>query len=243
MSRVTAVLGILVLGACRTQATPPATGVEPAPAAAAGTDTTPPLGSRENPVQSSGPFGEREYLQRLKCPDGTPPTFSRNGSVRAGADGHILDLYSVKCPGNAPTHSVFMDMYHSVRERRAISGFTVLPELPARLAKGCPPQVGPTADSSARYVFNFLEVEKPATPIEPLPTQPIAVGTRGYVTVGFVIDTTGRPEPESIRFRDAPAGNMKAVADSIMAGLRYTAAEHHVGCRVRQGTSLQLTFR
>ena len=136
-----------------------------------------------------------------------------------------------------------MDMYHSTRERRAITGFTVLPELPARLAKGCPPDVGPTADSSARYVFNFLEVEKPAAPLKPLPTQPISVGTRGFMTIGFVIDTTGRPEPESIRFREPPAGSQKAVADSIMADLRFTPAEHHAGCLVRQGTSLQLTFR
>ena len=236
-------LGLIVVGACRTQVPPPATDIAPAPVAAIipATDNT--LGSKENPVQGNGPFGEREYLQRLKCADGTAPTFSRNGSVGAGADGHILDLYSVKCPGSAPTHSVFMDMYHNTRERRAISGFTVLPELPARLAKGCPPQVGPTADSSARYVFNYLEVETPARPINPPSTGPIDVGTRAYVTIGFVIDTTGRPEPATIRFRDAPAANVKAAADRIMADLRYTPAEHHAGCLVRQGMSLQLTFR
>jgi hypothetical protein len=233
---------LLLLGACRTASPPPNTTIDPTPAAAA-SETSPPLGAKENPVQSNGPFGEREYLQRLRCADGTAPAFSRNGSVGSGADRHVLDSYSVKCPGNEPAHEVFMDMYHNHRERRAISGFTVLPELPARLATGCPPQVVPSADSSARYIFNFLEVEKPAAPIKPLPTEPISVGARGYMTIGFVIDTTGRPEPASIRFRDPPAANMKAVADSIMEDLRFTPAEHHAGCRVRQGTSIQLTFR
>ena len=63
------------------------------------------------------------------------------------------------------------------------------------------------------------------------------------MTIGFVIDTTGRPEPATIRFRDEPAANVKAAADRIMADLRYSPAEHHAGCLVRHGMSLQLTFR
>src|SRR5207248_1082916 len=55
--------------------------------------------------------GEREYLNRLKCPDGKAPTFERRGSTGSGPDGHVLDVYKVACPGGQST-DVVMDMYH-----------------------------------------------------------------------------------------------------------------------------------
>ena len=200
------------------------------------------LGTRSNPVQSRGPFGEREYLSRLRCPDGAAPSFSRNGSVGAGEDGHILDLYSVICPSGFRA-SVYMDMYHGdVRERRAVPGFTALAELPARTATGCPPNVGPTPDSSARYVYNYLEVETPVRLLNP-PAGPIDAGFRAYVSVSFVVDTTGQVEPATIRIPDHVEQAPRSAAVRLARDLRFTPAEHHPGCRVRQGTGVSLEFR
>ena len=243
-------IGLLTAIACGGRTVSP----EPTPVArpaASASDPAPPmavidstaLGSRANPVQSRGPFGEREYLRRLKCPSGAAPDFDRRGSVGSGADGHILDIYDVRCPAGGPRVGVFMDMYHGeVRERRAVPGFTVLPELPARLAPGCPPQVGPTPDSSARYVFNYLEVATPARVLN-LPMTPIQAGVVGEVGVGFIVDTTGRPEPGSIeadRFADE---KLRAAAEKAAVDLRFSPAEHHPGCLVRQGTGVELRFR
>ena len=233
---------ILVVG-CRTHTVAPSPPSAPTPAAEASPDSLSPLGSKSNPVRGRGPFGEREYLRRLRCPDGAAPTFARRGSVGSGADGHILDLYDVQCPSGGMSANVYMDMYHGdVRERSAVKGFTVLPELPARMATGCPPQVGPTADSSARYVFNYLEV---ATPVKPLnvPAGPITVGFNAYVSVGFVVDTTGRPEPASLEFGEFVEARERTAAQPIALGLRFTPAEHHPGCLVRQGTGVSLEFR
>lgn len=228
------------MSACRTHQTAAApSGPRVANVAA---DSLAPLGSRSNPVRSRGPFGEREYLRRLRCGDGAAPAFERNGSVGSGADGHILDVYSVSCPRGG-TASVYMDMYHGdARERRPVPGFTVLAELPARTAAGCPPQVGPTADSSARYVFNYLEVEIPSQLLN-RPAGPIDVGFRAYVSVGFVVDTLGRVEPGSLTMPPFADARARAAAEPIVLELRFAPAEHRPGCRVRQGTALDLEFR
>lgn len=210
--------------------------------ATAAADSLAPLGSRSNPVRTRGPFGEREYLRRLQCGDGAAPAFERSGSVGSGADGHILDAYRVRCPRGS-TATVYMDMYHGdERERRPVPGFTVLAELPARTAAGCPPQVAPTADSSARYVFNYLEVETPAQLLN-RPAGPIAVGFRAFVSVGFVVDTLGRVEPGSLTMPPFVDARAREAAVPVVLGLRYAPAEHRPGCRVRQGTGLDLEFR
>ncbi|MET0370426.1 MAG: hypothetical protein ABW039_03510 [Sphingobium sp.] len=86
-----------------------------------------PLGSDKNPVRVSSPAGERAYLSRLICADGRHPGFERGGSTGMGPFGTILDVYAVDC-ANAPTVSVYMDMYHSdYVEVRAVPGFTIKP--------------------------------------------------------------------------------------------------------------------
>lgn len=86
------------------------------------------LGSEQSPVRSSGPAGEREYLERLRCSDGNAPAFERGGSVGEGPYGKIMDVYELKClTGQPATASVYMDMYHEHVEDRPVPGFTVKP--------------------------------------------------------------------------------------------------------------------
>jgi len=243
MNKFTAIAAIAIaVGACRgnPKASAPA---DTRPAAGVAHVSLSPLGAERNPVRGRGPFGEREYLRRLRCSDGTAPTFERGGSVGEGGDEHILDVYSVLCPGAGRATSVYMDMYHDdVRERRPIPGFTVLAELPARTALGCPPQAGPSPDSSARYVFNYLEVETPAHMLN-RPAAPIKAGFEDYVSVGFVVDTLGRVEPGSLQMGEFDNSRAQAAAERIVLALRFTPAEHHAGCRVRQGTGVDLEFQ
>ena len=109
--------------------------------AAAEQAETPPqgtLGSRENPIQTRGPRGEREFLVRLRCPDANAPDFDRLGSTAPGNDGDILDTYVVRCPSGHPTLLLSLDMYHDHRETGALPPFVVLEYLPARRVQGCP---------------------------------------------------------------------------------------------------------
>jgi hypothetical protein len=84
------------------------------------------LGTKTNPVRCEGPRGERQYLSRLRCPDGERPGFSRIGSFGVGPYGNILDGYRVKCAGRDEA-TVFMDMYHGgYVEKEAVPGFTIV---------------------------------------------------------------------------------------------------------------------
>ncbi|WPZ03843.1 hypothetical protein T8S45_13590 [Blastomonas marina] len=83
------------------------------------------LGSETNPVRVQGPKGERAYLDRLRCADGSAPAYERRGSGSARGDGHIVDFYDVTCPGAEPV-TIIMDMYHSGSEARPVPGFTIV---------------------------------------------------------------------------------------------------------------------
>lgn len=85
-----------------------------------------PLGSERNPVKVKMPQGERAYLDRLRCPDGSAPAYERRGSGGPARDGDIIDFYTVTCPGAEPV-TVVMDMYHRDREDRPVPGFTIVP--------------------------------------------------------------------------------------------------------------------
>ena len=83
------------------------------------------LGSWSNPVRCSMPSGERQYLERLRCPDGSQPSYRRIGSYGKGPDGHVLDGYRVELGSRA--FVVYMDMYHRDHvERNAPPGFTLV---------------------------------------------------------------------------------------------------------------------
>jgi hypothetical protein len=85
---------------------------------------TEPLGSDKNPVRADGPPGERAYLARLRCTDGTAPSFERRGNAGPGIYGYIVDLYAVRC-GDTESE-VRMDMYHRHVEAQAVPGFTIV---------------------------------------------------------------------------------------------------------------------
>ena len=90
-----------------------------------------PLGSRANPVRCHEPRGQREYLQRLRCADGSSPGYDRIGSYGLGPYGTILDGYEVICPGDTKSPRVYMDMYHEgYVETEPAEGFTIVPPLP-----------------------------------------------------------------------------------------------------------------
>lgn len=83
-----------------------------------------PLGSRENPIRTNMPEGQRAYLRSLRCPDGSAPAFERVGNFGPGVYGSIIDGYETRCPGAEPV-ILFMDMYHPGHvETGAPAGFT-----------------------------------------------------------------------------------------------------------------------
>lgn len=201
------------------------------------------LGTRSNPVLAAGPFGQHEYLARARCPDGATPESERLGSGPSGDDGHILDTYLVRCLPDGPSVLVVMDMYHRHREHESIGPLTVLRELPARMARGCPPQVHPDPDSSAAYVFTEFEVERPAAIIGEGAPPAYEVGIEGSAFVRFVVDTTGAPDPRALTILHVEPARVRRHVPNALARLRFRPAVHHAGCLVRQRIEGPLTFR
>lgn len=84
-----------------------------------------PLGTIDNPVRVGGPDGERAYLGRLRCPDGSRPGFGPRADQGVGAFGTVVAGYSARCQGQPPV-TIVLDMYHEeAQETRAPSGFTL----------------------------------------------------------------------------------------------------------------------
>ena len=88
-----------------------------------------PLGTMQNPVRVGGPHGERAYIARLRCADGTAPRVGERANAGVGAFGTIVDRYPLDCGSAAPGRfELVMDMYHEEhRETRAPAGFTLVP--------------------------------------------------------------------------------------------------------------------
>jgi hypothetical protein len=89
-----------------------------------------PLGTAQNPVRVGGPAGERAYVARLRCADGSRPKVGQRSSAGIGAFGTIVDLYPLDCGAAAPGRfELVMDMYHAEhREDRAPAGFILAAE-------------------------------------------------------------------------------------------------------------------
>ena len=88
-----------------------------------------PLGSKENPVRADMPRGQRAYLERLRCADGSRPEYERVGNFGVGVYERIIDGYEVKCRNSTPaTTMIYMDMYHPGHaEPVAVAGFSIDP--------------------------------------------------------------------------------------------------------------------
>ncbi len=83
-----------------------------------------PLGTIENPVRVGGPNGERAYLARLSCADGTPIRVGARSEAGQGGFGAIAGAYSVACGGT--TRRIVFDMYHAEHvENAAPPGFAI----------------------------------------------------------------------------------------------------------------------
>jgi hypothetical protein len=81
-----------------------------------------PPGSRENPILCKGIDGEREYLNRLRSPEGKPVEYERRGSVFLD-DKSILDVYALSYDGLPEPAEVYMNMYAGKRDKRLVDGF------------------------------------------------------------------------------------------------------------------------
>jgi hypothetical protein len=85
-----------------------------------------PLGSLENPVRVGGPEGERAYLSRLRCSDGSTPRLGGRSDLGVGAFGSLVAAYRLSC--GAAAADLVMDMYHDEHvEDRAPQGFSITP--------------------------------------------------------------------------------------------------------------------
>lgn len=88
-----------------------------------------PLGSLENPVRVGGPDGERNYVARLRCADGSTPRIAQQTAGGVGAFGTVVDALTLDCAAAAPGRTtLMMDMYHEEHvEDRAPPGFSIQP--------------------------------------------------------------------------------------------------------------------
>lgn len=83
-----------------------------------------PLGTPENPVRVAGPDGERAYLARLRCADGSAPRIGARSGAGIGAFGSVVAGYEIACSGRA--ERIVFDMYQEEYvETRAPAGFSI----------------------------------------------------------------------------------------------------------------------
>ena len=84
-----------------------------------------PLGSLQNPVRVGGPQGARNYLARLRCGDGKPPSVGAAASGGVGGFGSVVQRFELDCGAALPGKvQVLMDLYHEEhRESRLPAGF------------------------------------------------------------------------------------------------------------------------
>lgn len=88
-----------------------------------------PLGSAANPVRVGGPLGERAYLARLRCGDGSLPKVGARAAGSVGGFGSATQVYPLDCGAAAPGRaSIAFDIYHEEHvENRAPAGFRIEP--------------------------------------------------------------------------------------------------------------------
>lgn len=87
-----------------------------------------PLGSLDNPIRVGGPEGERAYLARLRCADGSTPRIGPMRPGGVGAFGSLVELFPLDCGAAAPGKAaLLLDMYHEEHvENAAPDGFRIV---------------------------------------------------------------------------------------------------------------------
>ena len=96
-------------------------------------------------------------------------------------------------------------------------------------------------------IYSETEVEKPvmAVPGSPAPRYPEvlkAAGVEGEVDVSFVVDTTGRADPMSLRILKSTHGLFDAAVRASLPGMRFIPAEAG-GKKVNQLVQQPFVFR
>ncbi|HEY1607096.1 MAG TPA: hypothetical protein VGF77_16020 [Allosphingosinicella sp.] len=88
-----------------------------------------PVGSLRNPIRVAGPDGERAYLARLRCADGSVPRIGAQRPGGTGGFGNVVDLAPVDCGGAAPAHAdILIDVYQEEHPLEAApAGFQLAP--------------------------------------------------------------------------------------------------------------------
>lgn len=69
--------------------------------------------AKSNPIPVRFPWGEKEYLSRLRCPCGEPFYFQRIGSCGISPDNHMVDCFDLMCRKKEHRYFLYLDMYHS----------------------------------------------------------------------------------------------------------------------------------
>ena len=88
-----------------------------------------PIGSLRNPIRVAGPEGERAYLARLRCADGSVPRIGAQRPGGTGGFGNVVDMAPVDCGGAAPAHAdILIDIYQEEHVLEAApAGFQLAP--------------------------------------------------------------------------------------------------------------------
>lgn len=90
-----------------------------------------PLGSIMRAILVSGVDGEKEYLSRLRDPDGHPISYIRTGSTSVEGRPHILDVYKITSQNGEKTYGVLHMNMHAppqLHTKKAPPGFTLVDE-------------------------------------------------------------------------------------------------------------------
>lgn len=74
-----------------------------------------------NPIPADGNW----YCRRLRCPNGHPFWYHRQGSVGSGPDRHIMDRMELLCFGGEHHVILYFDMYHPGASSKVPDGLTV----------------------------------------------------------------------------------------------------------------------
>lgn len=137
-----------------------------------------PFGSKLNPVRAHMHSGQRAYLARLRCEDGTALQFRRRGNAGSGPYGNIIDKYQLRCGSdNSTLNEVYMDMYHKGHvENAPVPGYTIIAVKAGEAADAAPqrettsaPMPNAAAEPAPQLKPAPLPQSVPATQVPAIP--------------------------------------------------------------------------